>query len=388
MKKLILLLSLVAVVAFSATGLQVESAIGGYVDSSGNPLENGTVDFYVNDGSSTHKEVYSNSSMTSVISQPIVLNNAGIPTNLGQTTPVFGNGTYRMVVKDSTGTIVYNISGLSYQGTVDFGGIYTDIASSYGTTDTALSKALVAVSATSSYTFLFKSGTYTCSTPHTFPSNVTLKFMQGAKLNISYSPNINGFIDAGAYQIFTGTATPVINTANNPIILDSWYGRITGISNIQNIQSITITSNSIIVSQSLTTKATISSAAITTLNIASKTNVTGNIDVAGNIFITGNVTANLLAVTSIGTDGNTALKMKVVSAAIDGASGTATIAHGLSIGNIRGVSLPVYSDANYYTSSFGYSAGSITATNIVVGWIDNAGGSSPGCNVYVTIFYI
>lgn len=277
MKKILMVLLLGCV--FAVTGTQIESSISGYVNTDGKSLANGSLNFYVNDGSSTHKNVYSDVNLTTPVGQPIALNSAGLPTSGGVPITLFANGTYRMLIKNSSGSTLYNKSGLKYSGTVDFGGLYIDVASVYGTNDTALSNVIAAIGSTPT-TLLFNVGTYTSSTPHTFPGTATLKFMQGAVLNTSVgnTTTISGNIEAGGYQIFTGAGSVSVNMLKNVIFINNWFGY-SGMSILDNV-STPITgyySSFLGLDGSNPVKATSDCFAV--LSILSGTGCTGNIQV-------------------------------------------------------------------------------------------------------------
>ena len=90
-------------------------------------------------------------------------------------------------------------------------------------------------------------GDYTVTSAKVFPSNMALKFLPGARLNIStgIAATSQGYIEAGNYQIKTGVGTFSIVTANNPIILDDWFttsttGIIRHLTTVNYIPSISI----------------------------------------------------------------------------------------------------------------------------------------------------
>ena len=99
----------------------------------------------------------------------------------------------------------------------------------------------------SKVTALFREGDYTVTSAKVFPSNMALKFLPGARLNIStgIAATSQGYIEAGNYQIKTGVGTFSIVTANNPIILDDWFttsttGIIRHLTTVNYIPSISI----------------------------------------------------------------------------------------------------------------------------------------------------
>mgnify|MGYP001404285004 CR=1 FL=1 len=73
---------------------------------------------------------------------------------------------------------------------------------------------------------VFPPGTYRIGSNLTIPSNVTLWFMNGAKLSIDsgITVTINGPIDAGLYQIFSGSGSVIINSSTNKEVFPQWFG--------------------------------------------------------------------------------------------------------------------------------------------------------------------
>lgn len=196
--------------------LQVESSISGYLDNSGKILANGKIEFFTSDAYSTYKAVYSDAAKTTVLSQPISLNSSGIPVN-GSGTPVaiFADGVYWMRLKSSAGLVIRSYRSVTYQGAIDFGGLYIDIASTYGRTDTAITNALADYGGSSSQvTFLFNSGEFLNSSARTLPSNVKFLFVNGAYLTNSgalIAPNIwefqsNSYVSNSSTISFTNGA--------------------------------------------------------------------------------------------------------------------------------------------------------------------------------------
>jgi hypothetical protein len=60
----------------------------------------------------------------------------------------------------------------------------------------------------------------------TVPSNITLKFQQGGSLNISSGKTvtINGHVEAGLYQIFSGSGTVVFGSGSVKEVYPQWWG--------------------------------------------------------------------------------------------------------------------------------------------------------------------
>ena len=77
-----------------------------FFDSNGDPLENGTIEFFLT-GTTTPTPIYSDSSGTP-IGTSVTLNNFGIPQNSGTGVALFFDEaiTYKIVLKDSSGTAI------------------------------------------------------------------------------------------------------------------------------------------------------------------------------------------------------------------------------------------------------------------------------------------
>lgn len=71
-----------------------------FLDDNGNPLANGTVDFYV-PSTTTRKDTYQNPGATILNTNPVNLDSAGRAI-------IYGTGSYRQVVKDSAGNTIWD----------------------------------------------------------------------------------------------------------------------------------------------------------------------------------------------------------------------------------------------------------------------------------------
>lgn len=179
----------------TTTAIQVESAISGYHKNDGTLNANGTIEFFTSDSYSGYKDVYYDANKSAVISQPITLNDSGIPVDgSGASIVIYGDGVYWVKLKDSLGNVINTYQSLQYTGKIDFGGLYVDIASSYGRSNTSLTNAITAYTGTGNVTFLFNSGQFVNTSSRTIPSNIKLLFVNGANLlnsgNLVYSGQI------------------------------------------------------------------------------------------------------------------------------------------------------------------------------------------------------
>lgn len=86
--------------AFSQTAGLLPNGVQQYFDNDGNPLSSGTVDFYIV-GTSTRKNTWQNSGETVLNTNPVVLNSAGRAI-------IYGEGSYRQVLKDILGNTIWD----------------------------------------------------------------------------------------------------------------------------------------------------------------------------------------------------------------------------------------------------------------------------------------
>ena len=101
-----------------------------------------------------------------------------------------------------------------------FGNLYVNIEEYSSDLETAVN----AIGA-SKTTLVIKSST-TVSNDVTVPSNITLMFLHGGDLNISATKTVtvNGGIEAGRYQIFTGAGSVIAGSTYNGAIWAEWFG--------------------------------------------------------------------------------------------------------------------------------------------------------------------
>lgn len=94
-----------------------------------------------------------------------------------------------------------------------------------GTDDTASINLAITAATVNGGVVAFPPGTYRVGSNITVPSNVTLWFLQGAMLSIDsgVTVTINGPIEAGLYQIFTGNGT-ISGSIKNEKVYPQWWG--------------------------------------------------------------------------------------------------------------------------------------------------------------------
>lgn len=86
-----------------------------FLDANGFPLAGGTVQFYI-PGTTTPKDTYQNTGQTVLNTNPVILDSAGRAI-------IFGSGTYRQVVKDVNGNLMWDqITSEPGAGINSFGG--------------------------------------------------------------------------------------------------------------------------------------------------------------------------------------------------------------------------------------------------------------------------
>ena len=117
MKKLLVLLFLLfPSILFAGTiAKQIDFPFAGLTDINGNRLTGGSISFYENNYSTVTRSVWSDANKTLPLSQPIYLNDAGQPyKGIANPVTIYGDGIYRIVVRDSNKTIVYSLSDMNY----------------------------------------------------------------------------------------------------------------------------------------------------------------------------------------------------------------------------------------------------------------------------------
>ena len=192
-----------------AQAVQVDFLVSGQVDSSGNRLEAGLVYFYETDGT-TLKTIWEDGAKEATASNPHTLSSAG-------TGQVFADGIYVVVIKTSGGTTVRTITNAYFDPndtTADVG--YID-ASEYGSGDDANAIELAITAASGSdQTVLLKPKNWDVDDDITIPTNINLKYQQGAYTTVASGKTltVSGTIEAPLYNIFRGAGTVTIDDRN------------------------------------------------------------------------------------------------------------------------------------------------------------------------------
>ena len=188
----------------STKAKQMDIFIGGMSDSSQRPLRDYRVYFWESSGASTPKTVWGDIDKNEILDQTngVALGNSGQRS-------IYGDGEYYIQIKTPEG-ILHDSFTASYASGTDFGGIYNDVASDYGTNGASLQDAINETNSNLSYIFLLKNNTFVLSGDLTFPSNIILKIEPTATINLSgYNLTIERTPEIGDYQVFTGAGNVI-----------------------------------------------------------------------------------------------------------------------------------------------------------------------------------
>jgi len=205
----IIVLAILSIATFSNAGNPFEYPKFQAIDGDGNPVAGGKLYTYAA-GTTTNKAAYTDRLFATPAANPVVLDSTG-------ETTIYLLGEYKFILKTSADVTVWtldNISGVASalagtqtyvvdateadQGAAGSGGSVKDYVDAIGATKTAT--LLFSRSDSSDTT------TYTFSTSESIPSNIEMVFEKGAILAIDggVTVTINGSINAGLYQIFSG----------------------------------------------------------------------------------------------------------------------------------------------------------------------------------------
>lgn len=196
-----------------------------YVDGNGTIIPSGTVTVYLT-GTSTLATIYETAT--------------GSAASGSQVTSSATDGSFKFFVDtkdyDSDQEFRIVLSKTNFQTTTyDNIAIFPDLVYRYqadpdetdqGATGNGFSiKALVDDIGSNNETIYLRPGSYTLTTNETVPSNITLKFTDGAVIDGAGTLTINGPIEAGIYQIFGSSIT----LAGSPLIeciYPNWFGAV------------------------------------------------------------------------------------------------------------------------------------------------------------------
>src|ERR1044071_1512788 len=89
-----------------------------FLDSSGNPYSSGTLSFYA-PGTTTLKAIYTDSSKSVQLSNPISLDAGGFPVVSSTYVQIWLDGAYRIKLKNSSGTTIRDLDNITSLGMVN-----------------------------------------------------------------------------------------------------------------------------------------------------------------------------------------------------------------------------------------------------------------------------
>jgi hypothetical protein len=231
-----------------------------FIDSNGRPLAGGSVYFYI-PNTSTLKNTWQDAGKTVLNTDPVVLDANGQAI-------IYGDGQYRQVVYDVHNNLIWDrltdspalnsefqsfVSSVNGPSGSDVVGFNQGIAGSItitsqdmlrqfvsvlsfgltgdGITDNSTAIAtMLAGLGSSNYEVLIPKGNYLVGSNVTIPTNLALRFQDGARLLIPNGVTVtltNVELLAGRQQIFQCTGTgKVVGTVRNDLIFPEWWGAI------------------------------------------------------------------------------------------------------------------------------------------------------------------
>lgn len=258
-KVLILIIILYSSICFGLSPAKLidSVAVGGSIKADGTRNATGKICFYEASAKTTTKNVYMDAQKTRIYNQPIILDSSGCA-------KIYGQGYYFVKILDKNNTLIKTLDYANFDNISNTDELYIDVSAygNFSATGVDLSDLInTYTSSTNNYTFLFKeqANGYPIAQNLNFPSNIALKFLAGAYLDVSspFVVNVSGNIEANAGYIFKGLGTVNLVTATNPIILGAWKNNTT--TNITNLSINQATISTINSSLILSTVATINS---------------------------------------------------------------------------------------------------------------------------------
>lgn len=210
MKKLrLLLVVLFLLIAFTAQGATLFNYPKFRGTTSTGTALNGGLLYTYSPGTTTAKASYKDSAKASANTNPVVLDSNGEAT-------VYLDGYYKIVLKDSAGVTVWTLDNVSGAGSavIDYATI-GDYGSDLGT-------AVTAIGATP--TTLILNAATTCTGDVTIPATLQLKVEKAGVITISSGKTltINGQLEAGLYQIFSGSGLAVLGSGITEAYPEWW----------------------------------------------------------------------------------------------------------------------------------------------------------------------
>lgn len=170
------------------------------------------------------------------MTQPVTLSAGGVPLYNGSPVSLYVKGDYSLKVLDAQGSQIYYVPSYYYveEGALTPGNYYypDSSAADHGVVgDSNTIKYYVDLIGSDEATLYFRhdSGNqwtdYALLTSETIPSNIKLEFENGARISINSGVTftIDGYVDAGLFQIFTGSGTVAGDPINDGVYPHWWY---------------------------------------------------------------------------------------------------------------------------------------------------------------------
>ena len=171
-------------------------------------LTGGKVYFYA-PGTTTLKTVWTTAAQASTAANPYTL-------DANATCLVYGNGTYRVVVKDAGGTTRVDRDSVLLSGANATYTVPGDVSLEEARSSSSYANSTIVV------TSVLDSSASTIS--GIWPTDRTLKIESGGGITQATGFTINGRLDAGLYKVFYGTGTVRFGRGSVPEILPQWFG--------------------------------------------------------------------------------------------------------------------------------------------------------------------
>ena len=195
------------------------------VDSLGVPLSGGKVYTYIA-GTSTAKASYDDNFLISPQQNPVILDSNGEAT-------IYLRGLYKLVLTTALDVPVWTLDYVEGMGSwhSDYFPDFMESDQGAQSSGASMKDMIIALGSNNGTIVLchtdrdfVTSTNYLLLTSETIPSNINLKIEKGAKISIASGKTltINGNIEAGDYEIFTGSGT-VTGNPLNAIMLSAWF---------------------------------------------------------------------------------------------------------------------------------------------------------------------
>ncbi len=193
----------------STYGQIIDFLVAGLETEAGVPLSGGKVYSYVA-GTTTFKNTWTDRAKTILSSNPIILDTYGRAI-------IYGTGLYKFNIYDSNDNFIKTVPDYRAEGDV-----YWEDASDYA----SINAAVTAIGSTQ--TTLVVSDAQTLAGNIIFPTTLTLKVPKGGSIvkASTYTATINGPLEAGPYQVFSGFAAGNVTFGAGAVkeVYAEWWG--------------------------------------------------------------------------------------------------------------------------------------------------------------------